>query len=121
MLIFVLIIPFEFSDICEPFLVWLICGELSVQDVIRNELRIACLTSASEIFVLDRRLDVSGSADPEYSLIVDLDVVSAIQVIIDSTVPFGWILTVYLLYLLSDEPILPHSFANITTQPLVIR
>ena len=121
MLLLVFIIPFELCNICQPFLIRFVGRELSVQDVIRNELRIACLTSASEIFVLDRRLDVSGSADPEYSLIVDFDVVSAIQVIIDSTVPFGWILTVYLLYLLSDEPILPHSFANITTQPLVIR
>ena len=88
MLIFVLIIPFEFSDICEPFLVWLICGELSVQDVLCDELWIIRLACASVVCILDRRLDVSGSADPERSLVIDLYAIVTIQVIIDPAVPF---------------------------------
>ena len=81
MLVFVLIIPFEFSDVREPFLIWLVCCELSVQDILCDELRIICLTSASMVRILDRGLDVSGSADPEYSLVIDFDAMFASQVI----------------------------------------
>ena len=120
MLIFVLIIPFEFSDICEPFLVWLICGELSVQDVLCDELWIIRLACASVVCILDRRLDVLCSADPESSLVIDLDVVFAVEIIVDPAVSFGWIFHMDLFHLLSYEPVLPDSFSDITAQPLVI-
>ena len=61
MFVLVLIVPFEFSDICEPFLVWFICCELSIQDVFRDELRVIRLPGASVVRIFDRRLDVSCS------------------------------------------------------------
>ena len=120
MLIFVLIIPFEFSDICEPFLVWLVCRELSVQDVFRYELRIICLACASVVCILDRRLDVLCSADPESSLVIDLYAIVAIQVIIDPAVSFCRVPRMDLFDLLSYESVLSDSFTDITAQPLVI-
>ena len=88
MLVLVFVVPFEFSDICEPFLVWLVCRELSVQDVFRYELRIICLACATVVRILDRRLDVLCSADSENSLVIDLYAIVAIQVIIYSAVTF---------------------------------
>jgi hypothetical protein len=120
MFVLVLIVPFEFSDICEPFLVWFICCELSIQDVFRDELRVIRLPGASVVRIFDRRLDVSCSADPENSLVIDLYVVSAVQIIIDPAVSLGWILHMDLFHFLSYESVLPDSFTDITAQPLVI-
>jgi len=120
MLIFVLIIPFEFSDICEPFLVWPICCELSVQNVICDELWIIRLACASVVCILDRRLDVLCSADPESSLVIDLYAIVAIQVIIDPAVSFCRVPRMDLFDLLSYESVLSDSFTDITAQPLVI-
>ena len=120
MLVVVLVIPFEFSYICEPFLIRLVCSELAVKDVLCDELRIICLTSAPMVSVLDRGLDVSGSADPECPLVIDLDAVLAIQIIIDPSVSLGWILSVDLLHLFGYEYILSDSFADIAAQPLII-
>ena len=72
----------------------------SVQDIFCDELRIVCLTRTAKISVLDRRLDVSCSADPERSLVIDLDAVLTVQIIIDPAVSFGWILTVDFFHLL---------------------
>ena len=119
-LIFVFIIPLEFSDICKPLFVGLVCCELSVQDVLCDELRIICLTCTSEISVLDRGLDVSGSADPECSLVIYLDAMPAVQVIVDPSVSFGRIFMMDLLHLFGYEHILSDSFADISAQPLVI-
>ena len=120
MLIFVLIIPFEFSDICEPFLVWLICCELSVQDVLCDELWIIRLACASVVCILDRRLDVLCSADSESSLVFDLYAIVAIQVIIDPAVSFCRVPRMDLFDLLSYESVLSDPFTDITAQPLVI-
>jgi hypothetical protein len=118
--ILILIVPFEFCDICEPFLVWFVCRELSVQDVFRYELRIIRLACASVVRILDRGLDVSGSADPENSLVVDLYAMVTIQVIIDPAVSLSRVHHMDLFDLLSYESILPDSFTNIAAQPLVI-
>ena len=120
MFIFVLVIPFEFSDICEPFLVWLICCELSVQDVLCDELWIIRLACASVVRILDRRLDVLCSADPESSLVIDLYAIVAIQVIIDPAVSFCRVPRMDLFDFLSYESVLSDSFTGITAQPLVI-
>ena len=120
MLIFVLVIPFEFSDICKPFFVWLVCSELSVQDIVCDELWIIRLACASAVFILYRRLDVLCSADPESSLVIDLYAIVAIQVIIDPAVSFCRVLRMDLFDLLSYESVLSDSFTDITAQPLVI-
>ena len=120
MLVFVLVIPFELSYISEPFLVRPVCSELPVKDVLCDELRIICLTCATEIPVLDRRLDVSGSADPERPLVIDLDAVLAVQIIIDPAVSFGWVLPMDLFHLFSYLQVLSDSFTDIVAQPLVI-
>ena len=70
--------------------------------------------------ILDRGLDVSGSADPECSLVIDLDAMFAIQVIVDPSVSLGWIFHMDLFHLICYESVLPDSFTDIATQPLVI-
>ena len=66
------------------------------------------------------RLDVSGSADPENSLIVDLYAIVAIQVIIDPAVTLGRVHRMDLFYLLCDYSVLSYSFSDVAAQPLVI-
>ena len=119
-LVIVLVIPLELSDICKPFLIWLVCCELSVQDVFCDELRIFCLARTSLVRILDRGLDVSCPADPECSLVIDSDVVFAVQIIVDPAVSLGRILHVDLFHLFSYEQVLSDSFTDIATQPLVI-
>jgi hypothetical protein len=118
--ILVLVVPFELGNISKPFLIRLVCSELAVKDVLCDELRVVRLTSATMVSVLDRGLDVSGSADPECPLVIDLDAVLAIQIIIDPSVSLGWILSVDLLHLFGYEYILSDSFADIAAPPLVI-
>jgi hypothetical protein len=115
MLLLVFVIPFELGYIGEPFLVWFICCELSVQDIFCNELRIICLACASEVSVLNRRFNIFGSAYPQCSLVVYLDAMFTEQVIIDPPVAFGWILHMDLLHFFGDERVLSDSFANIAT------
>lgn len=115
MLLLVFVIPLEFSNIGEPFLVWFICCELSVQDVFCDELRIICLACASEVSVLDRRFNIFGSAYPQCSLVVYLDAMFTEQVIIDPPIALGWILQMDLLHFFGDERVLSDSFANITS------
>ena len=120
MLLLVFVIPFELGYIGEPFLVWLICCEFSVQDILCNELRIICLTCTSVVCILDRGLDVSCSTDPESPLVIDPDAIVTIQVVIYSAVSLGRILHMDFFHLFSNKSILPNSFTDITTQPLVI-
>ena len=120
MLLLILVIPLKLGDICQPFLVRLVCCELSVQDIFCDELRIVCLTRTAKISVLDRGLDVLCSADPECSLVIYLDAMPAVQVIVDPSVSFGRIFHMDLFHLRSYESVLPDSFTDIAAQPLVI-
>ena len=120
MFILVLIVPLEFSDIGKPFLVRFVCRELSIQDVLCDELRVIRLACASVVRILDRRLDVLCSADPESSLVIDLYAIVAIQVIIDPAVSFCRVPRMDLFDLLSYESVLSDSFTDSTAQPLVI-
>lgn len=120
MLVLVLVVPLELSDICEPFFIWLVCSKFSVQYILCDELRIVRLTSASEVSVLDRGLDAFGSADSEHTLVVDLNTVSAIQVIIDPPVSFIRILLVDLFDFFCYSLVLADAFTDIAIQPLVI-
>jgi hypothetical protein len=70
--------------------------------------------------ILDRRLDVSCSADSERSLVIDLDAVLAVQIIIDPAVSFGWVLPMDFFHLFGYLQVLSDSFTDIAAQPLVI-
>ena len=77
MLLLVLVIPLEFGDICKPFLIWSVCLELSVQYVLCNELRIICLSCATEVPVFDRRFDAFLPAYPKNSFVIDFNVMQS--------------------------------------------
>lgn len=121
MLVIVFIIPSEFSDICQPFFVWFISCEFPVQYVLSNKLWIICPACAPVIRVLNCRFYVPGPADSQHTLVIDLDVVPAVQVVINSPVSFGWIVPVYFLYLFGYDSVVSDPFSDIAAQPLVIR
>ena len=51
---------------------------------------------------------------PESSFVIDLYVVSAVQIIIDPAVSLGRVHHMDLFYLLCNESVLPDSFSDIT-------
>ena len=67
------LVPLEFCHIGEPLLVGL-CGIKSpVQKVLCKVLRVLCLSGAAMVVVLDCRTDISGPADAEHPLVIDMD------------------------------------------------
>lgn len=81
MLVLVLIIPFEFCDVRQPFLIWSFRCEISVQYVICNKLGIYRLSCTPVIGILDRGLNPFLTADPKHSFIICLDSVITFQII----------------------------------------
>ena len=78
MLVLILIIPFEFCDIRQPFFIRLICCELPVQDVLSNEPGTCCPPGTSVVGILDRGLYPFLPADPQYAFVVYLSCSSLI-------------------------------------------
>ena len=67
------LVPLEFCHIGEPLLDGL-CGIKSpVQKVICKELPDHCLSVAAKVVVNDCRTDISGPADAEHPLVIDMD------------------------------------------------
>ena len=78
--------PLEFGHIGEPLLIGL-CGiKLPVQKVFGKILRVLRSPRAAMVVVLDRGTDISGPADAEHPLVIDVDTVVMTQVVIESPV-----------------------------------
>lgn len=78
--------PLEFGHIGEPLLIGL-CGiKLPVQKIFGKILWVLRPPRAAMIVVLDRGTDISGPADTEHPLVVDVDSVVMTQVIIESPI-----------------------------------
>lgn len=65
------------------------------------------------ICVFDGRLDVECATNPQNTFVIDLDLMVTIQIIMDSSVSFGWIVAMDLFYLLGKEFILSNSLSDI--------
>ena len=76
------LIPLEFCYIGKPLLVWLLCIKLPVQKILSKILRILRLPGASAVVVFHGRVYVSGSADAEHPLVIDVDTVVMTQIVI---------------------------------------
>ena len=72
--------------------------ELPVQKIFGKILRILRLPGASTVIVFHGRSYISGSADAEYSLVIDMNAMVMAQVVIEPPVAFIWAFFMNLFY-----------------------
>ena len=92
MLVLIFIIPFELSDIRQPFFIGLISCELPVQDVLSNELRISCLPCASVVGIFYSGFNSLFTADPKDTFVIYLYIMIPFQIISNTSITFIWAL-----------------------------
>ena len=114
------LIPLEFCYIGKPLLVGLCSMELPVQKIFGKILRILRLPGASTVIVFHGRSYISGSADAEYPLIINVNAMVMAQVVIESTVAFIWAFLVNLFNLVRKTFILRSSLAQFSGSPFVV-
>jgi hypothetical protein len=84
------IIPFELCYIGKPLFVGLCSVELSVQKILGNILGILGLPGTAMAAVFHSRPYISGPADPQHSLVIDMDAIIMAKIVIQSPVSFIW-------------------------------
>ena len=114
------LIPLEFCYIGKPLLVGLCSIELPVQKIFSKILRILRLPGASTVIVFHGRSYISGSADAEHPLVIDVDTMVMAQVVIESTVAFIWAFLVNLFNLVRKAFVLRSSPAQFSGSPFVV-
>ena len=117
------LIPFEFSNICDPFLIRLFGMELSVQYILCYVRWITCVSCATSVPVLDRWFEAFDPAYPKNSLPIDFEPVFAgrtYKVIMYPAVSFGVVLCVDFLDPFSDTLILADSISYLSIEPVIV-
>ena len=76
------LVPFEFRHISEPLLIGLIGVKLAAQQVFGKILRILGLPGATVVIVFYSRLYISNPADPQHSLVIDINTIIMAQIVI---------------------------------------
>lgn len=110
----------ELCYIGQPFLIWKICMELSVKQILGGMLWILCLPGTPVIFVLNCGFDILLTADSQNTLLIYSDIVIMIQIILDSTIPFIRALCMNSLNDLCNPFIFYLSLALVSAQPTVV-
>lgn len=82
------LIPFEFCYIRQPFLVWSVCMEIPVKNVLSQKLRILSIPGTATVCVLYGRFNIPAAADSHGSFVADVNVVVSVQVIPNPAVAF---------------------------------
>ena len=83
---FISLVPLEFCHIGEPLLVGF-CGiKLPVQKVLSKILWVLRMSGAATVVIFHGRADISGPADAEHPLVIDMDAVVMTQIIVKSPV-----------------------------------
>ena len=112
--------PLEFGHIGEPLLIGL-CGiKLPVQKVFGKILRGLRSPRAAMVVVLDRGTDISGPADAEHSLVIDMNATVMAQIVIEPPVSLIWTFRMELFELLHKLLILRGPPAQLAGSPLVV-
>ena len=112
--------PLEFGHIGEPLLIGL-CGiKLPVQKVFGKILRVLRSPRAAMVVVLDRGTDISGPADAEHPLVIDVDTVVMTQVVIESPVALIRTFLMDLLDRIREMFVLRGPPAQLAGSPLVV-
>ena len=115
------LIPFEVCYIGEPLLVGLCRIEPPAQKILGKILRIPRLPGTSAVVVFHGRVYISGPADAEYPLIINVNAMVMAQVVIESTVAFIWTFLVDLFNLVRKPFVLRSSPAQFSGSPFVVR
>ena len=87
---FVSLVPLEFCHIGKPLLIWLFGIKLSVQKILSKILRIFCVPGAATVVIFHGRAYISGPADAEHPLVVDMDAAVMAQIVIEPPVALVW-------------------------------
>ena len=112
--------PLEFGHIGEPLLIGL-CGiKAPVQKVFDKILRVLRSPRAAMVVVLDRGTDISGPADAEHPLVIDVDTVVMTQFVIDAPVALVRALRVNLLDLFRKRRVLYSTGTQFAGCPLIV-
>ena len=84
------LIPFELRHISEPLLIGFVSVKLTAQQVFGKILRILGLPGTAVVIIFHSRPYISGPADPQHSLVIDMDAIIMAQIVIQSPVAFIW-------------------------------
>lgn len=114
------LIPLEFCYIGKPLLVGLCSIELPVQKIFSKILRILRLPGASAVVVFHGGAYVSGSADAEHPLVIDVDTMVMAQIVIEPPVALIWAFLVDLFNLVRKAFVLRSSPAQFSGCPFVV-
>ena len=114
------LIPFEFRHIGQPFLVWFVSMEFTVEQVPCYILRILGSPCTSMVTILDGGLYALGSANPENPLVVHMDAVVMSEIVIYAAVTFVRAVSMDFFYLFGNGCILLLSLARIPRCPFVV-
>ena len=72
------------------------------------------------MIVLHRRVYISGPADPQHSLVIDIDTIIMAQIVIEPPVAFIWALCMYFFNLVCQLLILRSSLSLYPASPFVV-
>ena len=84
------LISFELRHISEPLLIGFVSVKLTAQQVFGKILRILGLPGTAVVIIFHSRPYISGPADPQHSLVIDMDAIIMAQIVIQSPVAFIW-------------------------------
>ena len=117
---FVSLVPLEFCHIGKPLFVGL-CGiKLPVQKIFGKILRIFCVSGAATVVIFHGRAYISGPADAEHPLVVDMDAAVMAQVIVEPPVTLIRTFRMELFELFRKPFILCGPLAQLARGPLVV-
>lgn len=114
------LVPFEFRNIRQPFLIRLVCMEVPVENILCQILRICGIPCTTMVRVLDGGLYVTAAADPQGTFVADVDIVVSFQIITDTTVTFVRTFGVDLFGKVCNTFILFLTFGQSSGKPVVV-
>ena len=114
------LVPLEFCHIGELLFVGLFSIKLPVQKIFGKVLRIFCVSGAAAASVLDRGADISGPADAEHPLAVDMDAAVMAQIVVEPPIALIRTFRMELFELLRKLLILRSPPAQLPGSPSVV-
>ena len=114
------LIPLEFCHIGKPLFIWLFGIKLSVQKILGKILRIFCVPGAATVVIFHGRAYISGPADAQHPLVVDMDAAVMAQIVIEPPVALVWAFGMELFEFFRKPFILRSPLAQFTGSPFVV-
>lgn len=114
------LVPLEFCHIGEPLLIGLCGVKLPVQKILSKILRVLRLSGAATVVIFHGRADISGPADAEHPLVIDMDAAVMAQIVVEPPVSLIRAFGVELFELFSKPLILRSPPAQLAGSPFVV-